>query len=400
MAGAAVLLVLGGGGLWAAKSGALKLGAGTATADRKASEGKPAEITLMLAAADVAVAGPATLTQSLTVAGTVDAARQAIVRSRHAGFLKQVSKRAGDRVQAGERLAVVDSEELRLRIAERESALKQTQAALGVAESNRAQQRSLADRGFISKSALDAVESNHVAARSAFDAAKTNLDIARSSLAETTLLAPISGVISRRSVEPGERVVGEMAVFTILDPTSLEVVVPVAAERVAELKPGQTASFLLDAGGNAVEGTLTRIIPTTGSAARTVETRFALPSASTVPAGAFLSGQLRLSQSTAAVAVPRVAVKTDVNGSYVWTVQDGKAAQRRIKLAPSGDETSASVPVAQGLAAGNTVLTLRGTEPLEGQKVSMPGAAPPVPAAPASPSASTAAATPATSSSK
>lgn len=396
IAGAAVLLVLGGGGLWVAKSGAMKPPSGTASTDRKGAEGKPAEITLMLAAADVAVAGPATLTQSLAVAGTVDAARQAIVRSRHAGFLTQVNKRAGDHVQARERLAVVDSDELRLRIAEREAALKQAQAALAVAESNRAQQRSLADRGFISKAALDSADSNYVAARSAFDAAKTNLDIARSALAETALVAPLSGVIAKRSVEPGERVSGEMAVFTILDPTSLEVVVPIAAERVAELKTGQKASFQLDAGGNAVEGALTRIIPTTGSAARTVETRFALPAATTVPAGAFLSGQLRLSQSTAPIAVPRVAVKADVNGNYVWTVQDGKAMQRRIKLAPSGDDTSALVPVAQGLAVGNTVLTLRGTEPLEGQKVAMPGAAPPTAA---SSPATTAAATAPTSNS-
>ncbi|MBL8309049.1 MAG: efflux RND transporter periplasmic adaptor subunit [Burkholderiales bacterium] len=382
-AGTVVLLVAAGGGWWAAKNGALKASSAKA-AEGKGADQKPADITLMLAAADVAVAGPATLTQSLAVAGTVDAARQAIVRSRHAGFLTQVSKRAGDAVQSRERLGVVDSDELRLRIVERESTLKQTQAALTVAESSRTQQRSLADRGFISKAALDSADSNYVAARSAFDAAKTNLDIARAALAETALIAPLSGVIAKRSVEPGERVGGEMAVFTILDPTSLEVVVPIAAERVAELKTGQKASFQLDAGGNAVEGTLTRIIPTTGSAARTVETRFALPAATTVPAGAFLSGHLRLSQRTVPIAVPRIAMKTDVNGSYVWTVQDGKATQRRVKFAPSAGETNALVPVADGLAAGSTVLTLRGTEPVEGQKVALPGSTPP-----AAPTAST-----------
>ena len=269
-------------------------------------DGKKQEIVLTLAPVDLATAGPATLVQSLAVAGTVDAARQAVVRSRHAGFLSHVSKRAGDRVQMGERLGVVDSDELRLRIAEREASLKQAQAALTVAESNRAQQRSLADRGFISKAALDSTESGYVSARSAYDAAKTQMDIAKAALAETALTSPISGIIAKRTVEPGERVGAEMPVFTILDPASLEVIVPVAAERVAELKIGQKASFQLDAGGAAVDGALTRIIPTTGSAARTVETRFALPANTTVPAGAFLSGQLRLAQSAAPITVPLV----------------------------------------------------------------------------------------------
>lgn len=381
VAAGVTLVVAAVGGFWAFKaySGSQAAGAGNAANAKAGTVGKDgakkADPVLALATVDFASAGPATLVQSLAVAGTVDAGRQAIVRSRHAGIATGMTKRAGDRVQAGERLARVDSDELRLRIAERESTLKQTQAQLTVAESTRAQQRSLSDRGFISKAAFDAAESGYVSARSAFETAKTNLDIARSSLAETVLTAPISGVISKRSVEPGERVGNEMAVFTILDPASLEVVVPVGAERIASLKIGQKAKFQLDTGGAAVEGTLARIIPTTGTAARTVETRFALPANTTVPAGAFLSGQLQLAQSTAPVAIPRVAVKTDINGNYVWIVQDNKALRKRVKLAPSADETNPLVPVAEGVVAGSTILTLRGAEPNDGQAVAMPGAA-------------------------
>ncbi len=345
-----------------------------ASAKAGGKDGKKADSTLALAAVDVATVGPATLVQSLSVAGTVDASKQAVLRSRHAGTATGMVKRAGDKVQAGERLARVDSEELRLRISERDAMLKQTQAQLSVAESTRAQQLSLSDRGFISKAAFDSAESNYIGARSAFDTAKTNMDIAKSALAETVLTAPISGVISKRTVEPGERVGNEMAVFTIIDPTSLEVVVPVAAERVAELKMGQIAKFQLDAGGAQIEGKLSRIIPTTGSAARTVETRFSLPANSAVPAGAFLSGQLQLAQSTAPITIPRVALKTDVNGSYVWVVQNSKAVKIRVKIASKSDGSNPLVPIADGLLAGATVLTLRGVEPNDGQPVSMPGA--------------------------
>ena len=68
-------------------------------------------------------------------------------------------------------------------------------------------------------------------------------------------------------------------------------------------------------------------------------------------------------------------MKTDVNGSYVWTVKDGKAARKRVKITANSDESNPLVPIAEGLVAGTTVLTLRGVEPNEGQPVSMPGAA-------------------------
>ncbi len=379
----AVVGVLG-GGAWGYKAYAAKQadsGSAAGNDGKNGNDGKKADPVLALAAVDVATAGPATLVQSFAVAGTVDAARQAVVRSRHAGTATGVTKRAGDRVNAGEHLARVDSDELRLRLGERESTLRQTQAALTVAESARAQQRSLSDRGFISKAALDSSESNFVSARSMFEAAKSQLDMAKSAMAETVLTAPISGVISKRGIEPGERITAEMSVFTILDPASLEVVVPVAAERVAELKMGQKAKFQLDSSGATIEGALSRIIPTTGSAARTVETRFSLPAASGVPAGAFLSGQLAFAQSTAPVAIPRVAIKTDLNGNYVWIVRDSKAQKSRVKLAIGTDESNPLVPVTDGVEAGATVLTLRGVEPNEGQSVLMPGAAPTPPAA-------------------
>ncbi len=387
----AVVGVVGGGALgykaYAAKQADSGLTAGKEGKTGK--DGKKADPVLALAAVDIATAGPATLVQSFAVAGTVDAARQAVVRSRHAGTATGVTKRAGDRVKAGEHLARVDSDELRLRLGERESSVRQTQAALTVAESARAQQRSLSDRGFISKAALDSSESNFVSARSMFEAAKSQLDMAKSAMAETVLTAPISGVISKRGIEPGERITAEMSVFTILDPASLEVVVPVAAERVAELKMGQKAKFQLDSSGATIEGALSRIIPTTGSAARTVETRFSLPAASGVPAGAFLSGQLAFAQSTAAVAIPRVAIKTDLNGNYVWIVRDNKAQKARVKLAIGADESNPLISVTDGVEAGATVLTLRGVEPNEGQSVSMPGAA--SAAAPAAPTAVTSA---------
>ena len=119
----------------------------------------------------------------------------------------------------GRRRQSVDSDELRLRIAERRSETSKPglQAALTV-ESNRAQQRSLSDRGFISKAAGQQRGSAYVTlAHRMKTAQRTQMDIAKAALAETTLTSPISGIIAKRTVEPGERWC-RMPVFTILVP--------------------------------------------------------------------------------------------------------------------------------------------------------------------------------------
>ena len=85
--------------------------------------------------------------------------------------------------------------------------------------------------------------------------------------------------------------------------------------------------------------------------------------------------------------MPRTALKTDVNGNYVWVVQDGKARRVRVKVAPSSDNANPQVPITAGVAAGALVLTLRGTEPNEGQLVALPGAVPAAAAPAAAPAA-------------
>lgn len=382
MIAAAVGVVLAAGGGYFAST---KMGAGATAADKKSEkkDEQRADIPLALSTLDVTKAAPATIAQTLAVSGSVEAGRQAMVRSRHSGVATQMSKRAGDAVKQGEMLARVDSEELRLRIGEREAAVRQAQAALGVSESARNQQRSLADRGFISKAALDSVESNYVSARTALETAQSQLSMARTALAETALTAPITGVIAKRSVEPGERIGNEAQVFQIIDPNSLEVVVQIPAERVAEVKLGQMALFQIDTASGAakVEAKLSRIVPSATAGARTVETRFALPAGSPIPAGAFLSGQLALSQKSVPVAVPRVAVRSDGSGSYVWAIQNGKTARVRVKIVDT-DSSSDRVAVESGLAADAQILLLRGADPREGQTVSLPGSNPPAAVAP------------------
>jgi membrane fusion protein, multidrug efflux system len=392
--GVVTVLVLGGGGYVAFTKMKSGDGAKAEKSGKDEKAEKKGDIALVLAPVDLAKAAPATLVVSFPVSGSVEASKQAMVRSRHSGLATQMTKRAGDAVKQGEVLARVDSDELRLRIGEREAAVRQAQAALTVAESARNQQRSLADRGFISKAALDSVESNYVAARTALETAQSQLNMARSSLTETALVAPISGVISKRNIEPGERIGNEMQVFQIIDPNSLEVSVQIPAERATDLKVGQLAMFQTDTttGAAKIEAKLARIVPNANIGARTIEARFALPAGSPIPAGAFLSGSLALSQKSVPVAVPRVSVRSDGGGSYIWTVQDGKTARTRVKIIDT-DSSSDQVAVESGLAVNTQVLLLRGADPREGQTVTLPGAstvpaaeksAPPAAAAPVS----------------
>ena len=161
-------------------------------------------------------------------------------------FSSHVSKRAGDRVQMGERLAWSIAMSCACGSPSANS-LKQAQAALTVAESNgRSNARSGRPRLHFESGAGQSSESAIVSARSSYDAAKTQMDIAKAALAETALTSPISG--HHRQAQLSSPVSGCRDAGVHHSRSGLAGGDRAAAERVAELKIGQKASFQLDAG--------------------------------------------------------------------------------------------------------------------------------------------------------
>lgn len=123
----------------------------------------------------------------------------AVLRSKSAGTLLSLEVAEGSRVRAGQMLGRIDGTEIATRLAERRAMLESARAQLAQAERTHDNNQRLADQQFISAAALDGSRAALQTARAQFEAAQASLDTVRVVQRETALVAPIDGIVARRS---------------------------------------------------------------------------------------------------------------------------------------------------------------------------------------------------------
>jgi len=192
---------------------------------------------------------------SLTASGYVVARRQATVAAEVTGLLIEVRVEEGQKVKAGETLAVLESTLAR---ADTDAAIARAASAdADLAEARRIlnRTRELARQGFASDAALTDAEARYAAALATRNALKSDADRARAQLDRFEIKAPFDGVVINKAAQPGEIISPVSAgggftrtgVCTIVDMASLEIEVDVSEAYIARVFEGQKVEAVLDA---------------------------------------------------------------------------------------------------------------------------------------------------------
>ncbi len=354
-----------------------------------------AEALIELAAADVARAAFAELGAAITVNGSLKAVNSAVVKAKVAAELKSLTVREGEQVQAGQLLGLLDSTEYdwRLRQAEEQAVAAQTQ--LDIAQRTLDNNKALVNQGFISRNALDTSNSTMAGASASLQAARAAAELSRKAVRDTRIVAPISGLISQRLVQPGERVALDARIVEIVDLGRLELEASVAPEDVVGLRVGQTAAVQVDGLAQAVPARVVRINPSAQTGTRSVLAYLALDTSPTLRQGLFARATIELQRKKALV-VPASALRFDQAQPYVMVLLAGQAQQKRVTTglrgtlsAPvntglsgaGGAREEAVVEISSGLAEGDVVLRCSVGALRAGTKLALQGAAAPAPAA-------------------
>lgn len=152
------------------------------------------------------------------------------------GNVREVRVNQGDRVAAGEVLAVLDEEPYRLDVRAAEAELARARAEVANVRAEFERQRTLYRQGWVARVRFDKAERDYRAASSRIDYTVARLDLARRDLANTALVAPFEGSIAVRAVDPFVEVRAGQMVFQIDAEGGLE-----AAFGVPETVIGQIA---------------------------------------------------------------------------------------------------------------------------------------------------------------
>jgi RND family efflux transporter MFP subunit len=335
---------------------------------------------LSLAADDVVRLRRTALQTDLAVSGSLAARQSAMVKAKVVGELLQLTVREGDTVKAGQGIGQIDPGEYQLRLRQAEQQAQAASAQLEQAERALSNNQALVTQGFISATALDTSVSNAAAARANLLAAQAASDLARKSLADTRLVAPLTGLVSQRLAQPGERLALDARVVEIVDLSQLELEAAVAPQDAGLLQVGATAWLQVDGLPQAVSARLSRINPSASASSRTVSAYFDLAGQPGLRQGLFAKGRLITGQQEALV-VPQQAIRLDQVLPSLILADGGRAHRVTVTLGASGLVDGVPMTaVLSGAKDGSLVLSGRTGPVAEGTVLRLPVPVPaPVP---------------------
>ncbi len=349
--------------IWAVVLLAVVLGVARALSARKAQQqavaqtaATRAQAVVELAEGDVVKAQLRDIAQGLPISGSLKAVNSAAVKARVAGELQGLTLREGDPVKAGQVVARVDPTELQSRVRQAQEQADSARAQIDIAQRQWDNNKALVDQGFISRTALDTSANNLTAAQANHKAALAAVDVARKALDDTVLRAPISGVVSLRAAQPGERVGVDARVIEIVDLSRLELEATLSAADSVAVRVGQQAMLQIEGKAQPVTARVVRINPSAQAGSRSVLVYLGLDGTEGLRQGLFAQGTLGTAR-TSAVAVPLTALRTDRPAPYVQVVENDKVAHKPVGAGARGQDASGDTLVAvQGIAAGTLVI--------------------------------------------
>jgi membrane fusion protein, multidrug efflux system len=330
--GALVVLLLAGG-----VAGAVALRASKKNSDGPDSK---APATLEFGARELAAVEPRSLARWLPVSGTMQPVNQATVKAKVSGDVRQVMVREGDAVQAGQVLVRVDTADLDAHVLERQGQLQSAKAQLALAEKTNTMNQKLLKQNFISQNASDNAESSLEVAKGNLQAAEAQLRVAQNAVRDAIATAPLSGIVAKRHVQPGEKVAFDSPLVTVVDLKDMELQALVPSGDIPELQPGMTVDLAVDGfTDRKFTGRIQRINPSTEAGTRAILVFVGIPNpAQALRGGMFATGRIALAGGAPVPTLPTTAVRSEAGQSFVWTIQDGKLAKRLVLLGRRDDD--------------------------------------------------------------
>ncbi|HEX9265638.1 MAG TPA: efflux RND transporter periplasmic adaptor subunit [Candidatus Binatia bacterium] len=305
----------------------------------------------------------------LRIGGKLAQFKEVDVMSRLAGKVAEMPFKVGDRVRAGSIVAIIQSNTLADRSAELETTLRRAQDELAAkqeqvdnAEKQLTRARELHGQDLIARRDVEI-------AASVAEMARVQAEMSRAHLAQqeamlnqvrtlqrfTRVTTPLSGVILRRSVEPGASIAESSVILTVADMDSLSMTASVPAAYSAQLAVGLSTAIVDPAAPDTIlDGKIVHAGPPTKEGHQVVIIGIR-PSAgiAQLRSGAAVEVTIITSKQEEATWVPRAVVVFEKGRNYVYKVASGRALRQQVAVGAGQDD---EVKIDRGLKNGDLLI--------------------------------------------
>ncbi|HEX7671127.1 MAG TPA: efflux RND transporter periplasmic adaptor subunit [Polyangiaceae bacterium] len=342
----------------------------------------------------VAVAHEETLRTTFRVSGTVRGKNTAVLTSRTTGYVRAVHVRSGDAVTQGQLLAELEANDVRAAVArsraalgqalaartEAASAIEAARATAAVARSTQERSVTLLTKQAISQQQFDdddarfrsAVASEEMArARErqvtlGIEEAKASLAEAQATLGYAKIVAPFSGRVLERRIDPGALASPGTPLLVLADEGVVRIEAPVPESRAADVAVGNDVTVEVGSTDKPLTGKVGEIVPSVDVASRAFLSKIDLPAGTeqlrpgTYVRVSFPTGAQR------ALVVPTTAISSFGAIDRVFVVE-GNAA--RLRMIARGESQGLFTRVLSGLSPNETVVAVPPSELRDGSLV-------------------------------
>ena len=347
---------------------------------------KPRAATTAIDAPIVAVAKASRtdLSQTLTLAAEFRPFQEIDVHAKVAGYLKVIYVDVGDRVKAGQLLAVLEIPELRDEVAQDEATVRRSREEINRAKADLERAESAHEIAHLASTRLAGVlksrpnlvaqqdlddaagrdrmaEAQVATAKAGLAAAEEQLAVATAAASKTKTLfeyaritAPFAGVVTHRYADTGAMIQAgtssqtqAMPVVRLSQDDRLRLTIAVPESAVARVRVGEPVEVRVEAVGRTFPGTVARSAARVNPETRTMDTEVDVPNRDlTLVPGMYAYASLALERANGVVAVPIQALDRGEDKTTVLTVRDGTVERREVKL---GLESADRVEIVAGL---------------------------------------------------
>ena len=283
--------------------------------------------------------------QSLGYSGTVEASQVIPLSFRTVGTVEQIFVEVGDVVSKGQVLATLDNSEL-------QNIYDAAQSKYRQAEDAYKRLKQVRDQGSLPEIQWVEMQTNLEQARSSYEVSKENLE-------KCNLVAPVSGIVGRRNIEPGQSSINlTSAPIELVRIETVLVKISVPENEINTFKNGQEASITVSAlGGKSYTGEVTNISPVAELMSRTYTVKISVrnPGQELKP-GMVCDVTTGIQTSGAILIVPLKAVSKDSAGNtFVFLVSpDNKTVKKQVITI--GEYRGRGIEVVTGLTEGQTIV--------------------------------------------